>query len=396
VDLVVGNPPFLSQLSTATARTSAQREHLAGVDESVAGLADTAAAFLVAACGMVAPGGRVAMIMPLSFLSSRDAGPARRRVLDLCRLSGIWVSAGKSFPDADVETCALLLDRIDRQGPVRRWSGRDWVRASDVVAADLSSASTWSHLVSDLLSDVPAVEISGSHARLGDIARATAGFRDQFYGLAPLAREVDPRAARRPDGLLPLITSGAIDPGRIRWADTSARIAGRTLMCPAVDPRELEPVSSLGRWVEARRVPKVLVATQTRVVEAVADPTGEWIPSTPVVSVEPEPDDLWRVLAVLLAPSTSVWARRHFAGAALSARAVKLSARQVLDIPLPSDGSAWDDAARIWQKAHDVTSGGAPIEAALAAGELMDRAYGVEDVALNWWSSQLPRRSPEE
>jgi hypothetical protein len=193
-----------------------------------------------------------------------------------------------------------------------------------------------------------------------------------------------------------LITSGAIDPGRIRWADTSARIAGRTLMCPAVDPRELEPVSSLGRWVEARRVPKVLVATQTRVVEAVADPTGEWIPSTPVVSVEPGTDDLWRVLAVLLAPSTSVWARRHFAGAALSARAVKLSARQVLDIPLPSDGSAWDDAARIWQKAHDVTSGGAPIEAALAAGELMDRAYGVEDVALSWWSSQLPRRSPEE
>ena len=53
------------------------------------------------------------------------------------------------------------------------------------------------------------------------------------------------------------------------------------------------PDEYLARWV----------ATQTKVVEAAPDPTGEWIPSTPVLAVHAETgDDLWRALAVLLAP----------------------------------------------------------------------------------------------
>ena len=49
-------------------------------------------------------------------------------------------------------------------------------------------------------------------------------------------------------------------------------------------------------------MPKVVVATQTRVVEAAVDPTGEWIPSTPVVSVHADPDELcgWLATATTL------------------------------------------------------------------------------------------------
>ena len=395
VELVIGNPPFLSQRTTATARSSTERERLRDAGTGVSGMADTAAAFLVHACEMLAPGGRVAMIMPLSFLSTRDASTARGRVLERCRLTGLWVSDGSVFPGAEVETCAVVLDRIDdRATDLRRWRGDSWEPAASrtVRHEELVGAATWSHLVSDLLGDVPETALSDAHGRLGDLATATAGFRDQFYGLAPLAHEVDGPPAGRTDGQRPLVTSGAIDPGRLLWPTVEARIAGRRLLRPAVDPAALDDGSALRRWVAARLVPKVLVATQTRVVEAVADPTGEWIPSTPVVSIECPGDDVFRVLAVVMAPPVTAWARRHFVGSARSAGAIKLSARQILDIPLPPDRGAWEAAANLWRAHHDPVLGGAPRSAVVDAGQVMCAAYGAGEDLHEWWCAQLPTR----
>src|SRR5918995_691779 len=80
------------------------------------------------------------------------------------------------------------------------------------------------------------------------------------------------------------------------------RFARQRYDAPLVD---LAAVRSgpLGSWADARLVPKLLVAGQGRVIEAVVDERGEWLPSVPVVSVVPrESADLWRILAVLLAP----------------------------------------------------------------------------------------------
>src|SRR5690606_33049854 len=83
-DLVIGNPPFRAQLQRETALSAEERAALADAVGSVAkGYADTASMFLVRACEMAAPGGRVALIMPLSYLAARDAAASRRRVLDL-------------------------------------------------------------------------------------------------------------------------------------------------------------------------------------------------------------------------------------------------------------------------------------------------------------------------
>ena len=84
-------------------------------------------------------------------------------------------------------------------------------------------------------------------------------------------------------------------------------------------------------------MPKVLVATQTRVVEAVADVDGAWVPSTPVVAVPAPPERLWHVLAALLAPPVTAWALHETAGTALAPGAWKLSAAQVRQLPAPAD-----------------------------------------------------------
>src|SRR5690606_5384717 len=115
-------------------------------------------AFLLAACEVVRPGGRVGMIMPLSFLTADDAAPVRRAVLATCDLLGIWVSAGPAFPDAAVETCALVLERRPHgqaatSSILRRWSGPEWHRTPDrrVAPGNLVAAATWGPLVVDLI-----------------------------------------------------------------------------------------------------------------------------------------------------------------------------------------------------------------------------------------------------
>ncbi|MGY6500583.1 MAG: N-6 DNA methylase [Acidimicrobiales bacterium] len=388
-DLVIGNPPFRGQLRAETWLASADRARLKERFGEVSGsYTDTASLFLVAACEMAAVTGRVAMVMPLSFLAARDAGPARRRVLELASLEGLWVAPERLFPDAAVQVCAVILDRSGpRRRPLRRWVGAEFTPLPPVeLDSDaLRDRDSWSHLAAAAFG-VPEMDLA-TGGDLGSMATATAGFRDQYYGLAPLVGEAP---AERTDRQAPLVTSGLIEPGRVVWGARSTRVAKSSWRRPVVDLDALDAESPLGRWVAARRVPKVVVATQTRVVEAAVDPTGEWIPSTPVISVHADPDDLWRVLAVLCAPPISAWACTHVGGTALSADAVKLSASQVLSLPLPADHRRWAEAADRLRRAWSEDLGGVPATDLVAIAPTMTAAYGEGDEVTSWWVGRLP------
>jgi hypothetical protein len=387
-DLVVGNPPFRNQLERETSLSAEERIAAAvALGPVTAGYADAAAMFLVRACEMAAPTGRVAFIMPLSYLAARASAASRRRVLELATLDGIWIAPRDVFPDADVQVCALILDRTGpRRRPVRRWVGEEWtpVDPVEVDSDELIEQATWSHLIASALG-VPEVHLDAADT-LGSLVRTTAGFREQFYGLAPLVREAP--EADQPAHLAPLVTSGLIDPGSVSWGRRDARIAGSRWRRPVIDLRSLDAASSLGRWVADRRRPKLVVATQTRVIEAAPDPDGVMIPSTPVIAAHVDGDDLWRALAVLLAPPVTAWARTHLVGAALSVDAVKLSARQVAGLPLPSTRTTWDRAARVLSEAHH--GGGIGHDALVEAGRLTTDAYQCGDDVLEWWWARLP------
>ena len=87
----------------------------------------------------------------------------------------------------------------------------------------------------------------------------------------------------------------------------------------AVDPR-------LAQWVDAVLVPKLLVAAQTRVIEAVVDDDARLVPSVPVIALMADADRLWHLAAVVHAPAVSAWALQRAGGAALAADAIKLAA----------------------------------------------------------------------
>lgn len=346
VDVVVGNPPFRSPLASGARRGD------------LGAYTDLAGRFLVAALDLARPGGSVLLLQPESVLTARDAAPVRAAVADR-GLAGLWVAEEPAF-GASVRACALLSRPGARR--VRRWRGLD-VRPAGSTALD-RAAPTWAHL----RPGAPAGSATPPDAgTVADLATAAAGFRDQFYAIAAATTDGGP-------GHL-VVTSGLIDPGRLVWGERAARIGKRRFDRPTVDPDDLpEPIRG---WVRARLAPKVLVATQTKVVEAAPDPDGMAVPLTPVVAVHPRDDgDTWRIAAALTSPSATAWALRHFAGAGLRSDVVKLSAAQVLAVPLPTDRHAWDAAA-----------------AALAAGDVdacaAALAHGDDDL-LAWWQARLP------
>jgi len=368
---VIGNPPYLSQLAASTARGG--RSALGGGP-----YADVAAEFLALSLRLARPeGARIGLVLPMSILATRDVAPIRADVeasacIDLC-----WWADEPVF-DANVRTCILGFVTGEQntggsQHSVRRFRSTELTPVAPVTQPASASQRSWSWLVADALG-VPPLVLSDNAGTLGDIALCRGDFRDQYYGLVGAVSDT----ADGPS----LITSGLIDAGVCRWGRTPTRFGKVRYDAPRVDLSLLDP--KLRAWAESRLVPKVLIASQTKAIEAVADPTGAWIPSVPVVSVMPnDPADVWRIAALLTSPVASAWLAHERAGTGLSAQTIRVVASDLARLPLPVDQPAWDEAVTL------LASGDIA-----ACGRQMMRAHAIDSASAfalyDWW---LPRVS---
>jgi len=338
-DLVIGNPPFSSPLS--------RRGPSAPEPPRGSPYADLATGFWDLALRLArADSGRIALVLPQSVLGSRDAEPVRRAVEATSRLLWSWWGEEPSF-EAQVTVCAVVLERSSTPGPI------DW---TGVVVDRLG------------LPELPAgLATAGT---IGDRVRARANFRDEYYGLVDAVTE-------RGDGP-PLVTSGLIDPGACLWGHRPTRFARRRFEAPTVDLDRLAP--RFRSWAASTLEPKVLVASQTRVIEAVADRDGAWVPAVPVVRLMPDGDcTVDEVAALLTSPVATrlLWAAS--AGTGLSPRALRVGVRTLTALPWPS--RPLDDAVDALRNGD-----------AAACGAFVDQAFGLDgnDALLTWWKRELP------
>ncbi len=350
-DLVIGNPPYLSQLATTTTRGGAP-------SRGGGPYADAAVEFLALAGDLVDPdGGRVAFVLPQSILSARDAAAVRARLDG--RSTMFWSAwTGERDFDAQVVTCALAFEFGRAAG-----SGTG------------PATTTWSHVVTDRtgVPPMPGVldDAAPAAGRLGDRARLNANFRDEYYGMIAAVgdHETGP----------PLVTSGLIDPGHCGWGERPVRFAKRRFTAPRIDVSALD--EKMTAWAEQRLVPKVLIANQTPIVEAVCDPAGDWLPGVPVVAAYPlgpaaATESAWEIAAVLSAPAVSAWAWHRRGGTGMSPNTIRLGPTMLADLPWPAGSIA---AAVEALRAGDV----------VACARLVDVAYGIDaaerSVLIDWW-----------
>ena len=256
-DAVIGNPPFLNRLRDLTSTrgrvASLQSARYGGAAE---GYADAAYAFFALACDAVRPDcGRVGLVQPESLLAADGAATLRRDLATRFTVESLWVAGEKVF-SASVLTCAVTVrsGRHRRPTVIRRAVGGafDTLPDMEVTMAELARMPTWGSLIADGFG-VPRVSLNTA-ARLGDVATATADFRDQYYGLQPFVTEAEDRACDRGQ-LAPLITAGLIDPLRNLWGTTPTRFTKRKWNAPAVDIARLRSGSDLSEWADRRLVP---------------------------------------------------------------------------------------------------------------------------------------------
>lgn len=358
---VVGNPPFQGQLARATARPAEDTDRLrARFGEDVGPYVDTAALFLLVGLELAAPGARIAMVQPQSTVAARDAAVVRAALARRTRLVDLWAPSERLFA-ARVHVCVPVLEVGEGDG------GADW--STGLAAAR----------------GTPQVELGGARRRpagpdrLGERARVVASFRNHYYALVPHVTEADGGEA----AAHPLVTSGLVGIGRCGWGQQPVRFAKGWWDRPVVDVGSVRAESRrLDGWLGAVLAPKLVVASQTRVLEAAADPRGRWVPSTPTLAVVPaDPGDLGRLLAAVCSPVASAWMATRAAGTALSADTVRVTRALLEGLPLPVDEPAWRDAEEALAH-HDLA---AYLEAAVAMHQVR---RGEADELRAWW---LPR-----
>lgn len=395
LDVVVGNPPFLGQLTSDTTRSADRRARLAAKYQSAAGAyVDEAGLFVELAVRHVAPDGVTALVVPESMLGASDAEAMRNAVTEDAHLCGLWIDDGQSF-EAAVDVVAVILQRSLGAGS-HSTNVTTGVESPFVLTTTATpSASSWAPLLARALG-VPSVRLLGTQT-LGDLAVVTAGFRQHFYGIADAVAEAEPEHAI--DVRPKLITSGAIEPLRSLWSQKQVRFAGHRWTAPVLELAKVDD-EQVRDWFTARCVPKLLLASQTKVVEAIVDTHGTFVPSVPVISVEPsDPSTLWHIAAALCAPAISAWMLTEAAGTGLSHDAIRLRAKTLAQVPMPTNQQHWDQGAAFAQQAHEAGDTGDMTGHRAALGDLavsMNAAYGVEEYVASWWWERLrlPPGSP--
>lgn len=401
VGLIVGNPPFATPLRTGAVppEVAAFRR---GREDLLGPYTDLAAMHLLAAVESRGPGSAVALVQPQSVLSGRDSRALRDHCDAIAPVHGMWAAREAVF-DAGVRACAALL-RPGSAEPetVVLASGPEVV----VVGKERYRPSSWPGYAARALGApaLPGALLAlepdeRADARLGALATATAGFRDEYYGLVAACSEWEGAPAEEPNHLL---TVGAVEPLASKWGVEPCRFGRRSWIRPWINVELLD--GKVGSWTERQLHPKVVLATQSPILEPLIDRDGTLVPATPLIAVHGAADDLSLIAAVLLGPPVVAWAWQRWFGAALAVDALKLAARQVLELPLPTDRDLWHSAAAIIDSSEHgqaLLGSGSSGSAATAQGwsvacevaAVMNRAYGADQAVLDWWLGRAGRRS---
>lgn len=391
-DLVVGNPPYLNQLESATVESRDAADHLRLASNGIiTGYADLAAAFWLLASHLTKPAGRFALVLPFSILSSRDAGPVRAAIAASSTITHLHAAPPTAFR-ASTRTCVIACQRETRDPHrVATSSGnpRSQLPTLTIPHASLASAPTWSRFAA-AFSGVPPLTLPPNLATLADIATATADFRDEYYGLDGFIVDLpDADDSNYPK----LLTSGLIDLAHCSWGRIGTRILKRSWSHPRLDLARMRREGPLADWTSRRLVPKVIIATQTRVLECLPDPRGQFLPVTPLLSAFPkEPTNLWLLAAAIASPVATAYAIEHFGGAGLNPDAIKLSAKQLLTLPIPTNTTHWQRAATTLEQATQAP----PTDRTQLLhhfAEQITQAYeptSPTEPLLRWWTTRLP------
>ena len=385
-DCVIGNPPFLNMLRggaevLAARRASVSEATTEELRKLLGPYSDLSAIFLQLSFSALRPGGYLGLCQPISLLSARDSEKIRSDLNSRGRLVEILIDTDQSFRAA-VHVCVPILQRHLQN------------RADDDLQPSSPSSPWSSALVAALhLPKVPRdLRVRGS-ATVSDVALVAADFRDQYYWITQNVIDLNDEFDTRTHAAV--ITTRLIGSGFHRWGAQKARIGGIEYLRPAIVRPSNTETDRYSEWLRSRLRPKLILATQSQTLELACDIEGSLVPLVPTLSIFPRLlEDLYHLLALLISPALTTIALNRHLGGGLSPRALKLSASNLKELPLPLYQDPWDQAATLHQRALSSERGLDTAERRSLLFEsalLMDQAFGItsEEGSHQWWLGRL-------
>ncbi len=396
---VIGNPPFINRIRAASSGGNNSPSLLTHKTRGLiraAPYTDISAIFLDLATDVLKDNGWIVMVQPISFLATRDSQEIRLELLRNTRLRAAVFDQSKSF-SAVVDTVTLVLHKgspsshylmtiivISKMGSVQQ--------RSITLNAESNSMSQLVAIAAGvpLPSDLPLYQTNNLSC-ISEMAYSTADFRDQYYFIKSNVYEGSIEDSRNEESLK-VITVGSIDPSKTLWGEREVLLGGRKFLHPTLSMQNIENPRTL-KWLTDRSKTKILVATQSEIIESVIDLSGKLIGSVPVITVTPkQEEDVFAVQAALCSSVLSAVAIGRHLGAGLSYKALKLSASQIAALPLPSHHEHWVQAAEIhrYLSEHQEQSIIDVLKHIKEADMNMQAAYGVYSNELHvWWFERV-------
>ncbi len=292
LDVVLGNPPWGLRLGRD--ERLRLRDRWGDSPALAAGETCSAAVFLTLAAELVKPGGRVAMVQPETWLSSRRAEPLRRWLGSAGGLEAVSVLRKGVFAQAPDIVPTIALVRPGGRPPARVTIRRHGLRQPLADDGPLTWAAVARLPTKDWLAEPLAVLPAGFDERLAPLWRRMAAFPSRLGQVAAIH---DGYYKTR---LMPLLGEGgpevlttAAEVARYRLKPSGRRLAaGGLAALPAAERRRQTTPKLLLHALRKPALPDRLVAA--------ADPEGRFVASNNLVLVIPRPPWDLGALACLL------------------------------------------------------------------------------------------------
>ncbi|MBL8826506.1 MAG: N-6 DNA methylase [Planctomycetaceae bacterium] len=279
-DLIIGNPPFVNMIDGGLSND--EKRSLTRGARGLTGTADLAYHFVARAHELTRPDGRIAFILPKSFLNAPSASGLRSTLAVERPPSSIVVpDEERQFRGASTYICALVLGGEQPCHSVVGSQSRTFTWPTPLA----DPQQNWWRIISTTLAQ-PTSRTSSPSATLGEQFTITAGMTTgEAYQIREHLHD-DPAV-----DTLRLITSRLIDPDACRWGQVACRYLGQTYTHPTLVAHPSFP-HSLQRRLDASRRPKLLVAGLANRLEAYVDEMGRDLGAVSTWTIFHPHDDL--------------------------------------------------------------------------------------------------------
>jgi hypothetical protein len=331
-DAVIGNPPFVDS-ERLTIDRPGLREAARARFRAAVGNWDLSMLFVERAIELCAAGGRVGMVLPWRALASDSVAGLSTVVLEH-RLESVhdWSASPEAFQGTAVPVLSMIVHRSIGRGEHNvEVTTPEGVRT--VSLKTLRGVHSALFAAALQLGDGPALQHALSVKTLADVAHicdgATTG---EAYEIRPLITQS--RSTNVGKGLLKVVNTGTIDPGRVLWGERAMSYLGFKGTRPVLRASALRKISKR-REAQAMQI-KVVVAGLSSRLEAAVVPAGVLCGKS-AMQILPHPGiDPQAIARYLNAPETTVLYRAMFGRRGFSAKSMSIGARQLRLLPCPA------------------------------------------------------------